>query len=272
LPAREAGLADDRSLIEDAVRAAGDIARRYFGGDYRRWDKSAGQPVTEADLAVDTYLRETLKKARPDYGWLSEETEDDTSRLGKTNVFVVDPIDGTIAFLKKRPHFTICAALVRDGRPVIGVVLNPVLEECFAANIGEGATLNGAPIHVSDRAELEGCRMCAARSMFEHPAWNDPPNRPWPPMHIETRNSVAYRMALVASGAYDATLALSAKRDWDMAAADIIVREAGGIVTTHDGTVPRYNGESTLQPSLIAAGPKLHAQILSRVRHIHLQR
>lgn len=254
------------------MRAAGDIAKRYFGGEYRQWDKGAGQPVTEADLAVDKYLRETLTHARPDYGWLSEETEDDTSRLQKQNVFVVDPIDGTIAFLKKRPHFTICVALVRDGRPVLGVVLNPILDECFAASEGLGATMNGLAIHVSERAELEGCRMCAARDMLEHPAWNNPPNRPWPPMHIETRNSVAYRMALVAQGAYDATLALSAKRDWDMAAADIIVREAGGIVTTHDGSVPRYNGESTLQPSLIASGPKLHAEILSRVRHIKLQR
>ena len=254
------------------MRAAGAIARKYFGGDYKQWSKGKGQPVTEADLAVDKYLRETLTAARPAYGWLSEETEDDSSRLEKRDVFVVDPIDGTIAFLKGKPHFTICAALVRDGRPVIGVVLNPVLDECFGANLGEGATLNGSTIHVSGRAELEGCRMLSDRAMLEHPAWDKPPNRPWPPMHIETRNSVAYRMALVGSGAFDATVALSAKRDWDMAAADIIVREAGGIVTAHDGALPRYNGVQAIQPSLIAAGPKLHAEILSRVHHINLQR
>ena len=254
------------------MRAAGAIARKYYGGDYRQWSKGKGQPVTEADLAVDKYLRETLTAARPDYGWLSEETEDDPSRLEKRDVFVVDPIDGTIAFLKGKPHFTICAALVRDGRPIIGVVFNPVLDEFFAANHGEGATLNGSPIHVSARAELEDCRMLSDRAMLEHPAWNTPPNRPWPPMHIETRNSVAYRMALVASGAFDATLALSAKRDWDMAAADIIVREAGGVVTTHDGNIPRYNGTHAIQPSLIAAGLALHAEILSRVHHINLQR
>lgn len=254
------------------MRAAGDIARKYYGGDYKKWDKGKGQPVTEADLAVDNYLRETLIAARPDYGWLSEETEDDPSRLERETIFVVDPIDGTIAFLKNRPHFTICVALVRDGRPVIGVVLNPVLNECFAANHGEGATLNGEPIQVSGRTSLKGCRMLSDRTMLEHPAWNTPPNRPWPPMQIETRNSVAYRMALVASGAFDATLALSAKRDWDMAAADIIVREAGGVVTAHDGAIPRYNGTHAIQPSLIAAGPALHAEILSRVSHINLQR
>lgn len=272
MPAREAGLAGDRALIEQAVRSAGAIARKFYGSDYRKWDKGKGQPVTEADLAVDKYLRETLTGARPDYGWLSEETEDEPSRLDRQSVFVVDPIDGTIAFLKNRPHFTICVALVRDGRPVIGVVLNPVLGECFVAVHGEGATMNDKTIHVSNRAELEGCRMCAARDMLEHPAWNTPPNRPWPPMHIETRNSIAYRMALVANGAFDATLALSAKHDWDIAAADIIVREAGGIVTTHDGAIPRYNGAQAIQPSMIAAGPKLHAEILSRVRHINLQR
>ncbi|HWA29534.1 MAG TPA: 3'(2'),5'-bisphosphate nucleotidase CysQ [Rhizomicrobium sp.] len=270
MPAHDAGLASDRALIEDAVRAAGAIARKFYGGDYKRWDKGKGQPVTEADLAVDTYLRETLTAARPGYGWLSEETEDDPSRLSKQSLFVVDPIDGTVAFLKNRPHFTVCAALVREERPVIGVVYNPVLDECYAATLGEGALRNGQPIHVSSRAELEGCRMCAAKSMFEHPAWDNPPNRPWPPMHIETRNSVAYRMALVADGSFDATLALSAKRDWDMAAADIIVREAGGIVTAHDGSVPRYNRTQAIQPSLIAAGPELHKQILSRVRHIKL--
>ena len=272
MPAREAGLAGDRALIEQAVRSAGAIARKFYGSDYRKWDKGKGQPVTEADLAIDKYLRETLTAARPAYGWLSEETEDEPSRLKKQTVFVVDPIDGTVAFLKNRPHFTICVALVLDGRQVIGVVFNPILDECFAANNGEGATLNGASIHVSGREELEDCRMCAARDMFEHPAWNNPPNRPWPPMHIETRNSVAYRMALVSNGAFDATLALSAKRDWDLAAADIIVREAGGIVTTHDGAIPRYNGEQAIQPSMISAGPKLHAEILSRVRHIKLQR
>lgn len=270
MPAHEAGLSEDRALIEEAVRSAGEIARKFYGGDYKRWDKGKGQPVTEADIAVDRYLRDTLTAARPDYGWLSEETEDDPARLQKQSVFVVDPIDGTIAFLKNRPHFTVCVALVREERPLIGVVLNPILNECYAASLDQGATLNGKPIHVSHRAQIEGSRMCAARSMFEHPAWRTPPNRPWPPMHIETRNSVAYRMVQVASGAFDAALVLSAKRDWDMAAADIIVREAGGIVTTHEGAVPRYNWPQATQPSLIAAGPELYEQILSRVRHIKL--
>ncbi len=272
MPAADAALEQDRALIEQAVRKAGSIARGFFGGDYKQWDKGKGQPVTDADLAVDKYLRETLTDARPGYGWLSEETKDTPARRGKEFVLVVDPIDGTIAFMKGRPHFTVCVALVRGDRPVIGAVYNPMLDEFYAAAEGQGATLNGHAIHVSPRDTLEGCRMLGDRAMLLHPAWNTAPNQPWPPMEIETRNSIAYRMALVASGAFDATLALSAKRDWDIAAADLIVREAGGIVTTHDGHIPRYNSDQAIQPSLICAGPALHRQILARVGHVQLPR
>jgi myo-inositol-1(or 4)-monophosphatase len=270
LPAPEA---ETIALLEAAVREGGRIARGFFeSGAFKQWDKGKGDPVTEADLAVDTYLRETLRAARPEYGWLSEETKDDPARLSAQSVFVVDPIDGTIAFIKHRPHFTICAGVVTDGVPVAGAVYNPMTEECFTARLGHGATLNGARIHVSDRAALEGCRMLADKPMLQHAAWNTPPNRPWPDMHIETRNSIAYRMALVAAGQFDAMMALSPKRDWDLAAAEIIVTEAGGNATTHTGARFAYNRESTIQPSLLAAGPKLHAELLARVSHITLPR
>jgi myo-inositol-1(or 4)-monophosphatase len=114
--------------------------------------------------------------------------------------------------------------------------------------------------------------MLSDKAMLAHEAWNTPPNRPWPPMEVETRSSIAYRMALVANGAFDAMLALSAKRDWDMAAADIIMTEAGGIATAHDGSVLIYNRPSAIQPSIVAAGPILHAKLLNRVSHIKLPR
>jgi len=268
LPAPDADLV----LLESCVREAGKIARGFFGGSYKQWDKGKGNPVTEADLAVDKFLREKLCAARSDYGWLSEETEDDAQRLKAETVFVVDPIDGTIAFMKGRPHFTICAGTVKDGLPVTGVVYNPITEQCFTARAGNGAHLNGAPIKVSERATLEGCRMLADKAMLAHPAWNNPPNRPWPPMEIETRNSIALRMALVGSGEFDAMMALSSKHDWDMAAAEIVVTEAGGNVTTHTGAKPHYNQASTLQPSIVAAGPKLHALLMERVSHLNLPR
>jgi myo-inositol-1(or 4)-monophosphatase len=262
----------DLALLESTVREAGDIARSFFGGTYKRWSKAQGSPVTEADLAVDSFLNARLRAARPGYGWLSEETDDDQARLECETVFVVDPIDGTVAFLKNKPHFTICAAVVQKGRPVAGVVYNPITEELFAAREGAGAQCNGQAISASARAELECCRMLGDKAMLAHAAWETLPNRPWPPMEIETRSSIAYRMALVANGAFDAMLALSAKRDWDLAAADIIVTEAGGKATTHDGAILVYNRPDALQPSIIAAGPALHVQMLERVAHIKLQR
>lgn len=260
----------DLALVENAVRKAGKIACSYYRGEYRRWDKGKGQPVTEADLAVDKFLYDTLTAARPDYGWLSEESADDPARHAAQRTFVVDPIDGTIAFLKERPHFTICVAIVEDGESIAGVVFNPVTEECFAACKGGGATLNGNPISVSATAAVENCRMLASKSLFEHAIWSQPPNRPWPAMAIETRSSIAYRMALVAGGRFDAMLALSAKHDWDLAAADIIVREAGGRATDYLGRPLRYNGAEPIQPSVVCAGPALHAALLERLAHLPL--
>lgn len=270
MPARDD--AADLALLEESARAGGAIARGFFGGTYKQWDKSKGNPVTEADLAVDKYLRETLCAARPDYGWLSEETDDDPARLSARCVFVVDPIDGTIAFMKGRPHFTICAGVVVDGRPVAGTVYNPITEECFTARLGHGAFLNGVSIHAGMRETVEGCRMLGDKAMFAHAAWNNPPNRPWPAMEIETRGSIAYRIVLVAAGQFDAMMALSSKRDWDVAAAQIIAEEAGAVVTTHTGAQLRYNRESTLLPSLVVAGPKLQPRLLERVSHINLPR
>jgi myo-inositol-1(or 4)-monophosphatase len=256
----------DLALIERAAREAGAIAKEFFGGSYKQWDKGAGEPVTEADLAVDKFLSTSLRAARPDYGWLSEETEDDPARLTAENVFVVDPIDGTIGFLKGKPQFTIAIAIVREGRPRAGVIFNPITEECFSAAEGKGAHLNGAPIHVSAQSEIEGCKMLATKSLFEFPGWQKPPLSPWPAMQIETRSSIAYRMALVAAGQFDAMLALSTKHDWDLAAGDIIVREAGGRVSNARGVDLRYNAPVPHQRSVVAAGARLHEKILDRLR------
>jgi myo-inositol-1(or 4)-monophosphatase len=254
-------------LIEQAVRAAGEIARRYYGGAYKWWSKNKGEPVTEADLEIDRYLHDTLLAARPAYGWISEEGE---SRECAERLFMVDPIDGTAAFLKERPHFSISVALLEHGKPVNGVVFNPIKDECFTARLGGGSRLNGQKLHVSACPSLESCRILAAKDLFAHPAWSMPPNLPWPAMQIEQRNSVAYRMALVAAGVFDAALVLSSKHDWDVAAGDLIVREAGGKVTGHDGAPLRYGGTADLQRSMVCAGPALHAVLLERLRHLKL--
>ncbi|HUO94492.1 MAG TPA: 3'(2'),5'-bisphosphate nucleotidase CysQ [Rhizomicrobium sp.] len=262
--------ADDLALISDAANGAGDIARRFFGGTFKRWNKGKGEPVTEADLAIDQFLRKTLTAARPGYGWLSEESADNEERKAARRTFVVDPIDGTIAFLKSKPHFSHAIAIVEDGRPVAAVVLNPITKECFRAKAGHGATLNGEPAHPSLRHSVEGCRMLAPKALFEHPAWSSAPNVPWPPMHVEQRNSIAYRLGLVGAGIFDAAISLSSKHDWDLAAGDLIVQESGGRMTDHEGKILRYNGPQPIQRSMIAAGPYLHPLLVERTRRLRL--
>jgi len=247
---------DDLTLLTNAVRAAGQIALKFFTGNYRRWSKAGGSPVTEADLAVDAFLKTELRHTRPDYGWLSEESLDDPARLEARRVFIVDPIDGTVAFMKGRPHFTICAAVVENGRPLTGVVFNPARDECFIAQEGQGAHLNGTPIHVGGRRAIEGCKLLGNRALFAD----------WPPMQIDNFSSIAYRVALVAAGQFDAMVSLTSKRDWDLAAADIILTEAGGQLVDLDGKRPVYNGPAAIQGATIAAGPGLIAPLLAVVQ------
>ncbi|MFZ5671256.1 MAG: 3'(2'),5'-bisphosphate nucleotidase CysQ [Pseudomonadota bacterium] len=257
---------DDLLLIEAAARAVGAEARRLKAEGLKVWSKDGGSPVTNADIAVDALLRERLGAARPGYGWLSEETADDPARLSRARLFVVDPIDGTVAFFKERPWWAVSIAVVEDGRPVAGVVHAPELDETFVARRGGGARLNGEPIRASDQLSVEGCAMLGDAKMFRHPAWPTP----WPDMRIETRNSIAYRMCLVADGRFDAALALSGKNEWDLAAADLICAEAGAVVTDHKGRSYRYNLETPRHPSLVCAAPALHPLILDRVRPIDL--
>lgn len=249
---------EDLALLEETVREAGALALKFYGGDYKRWNKEGGSPVTEADLAVNKFLCDRLTAARPGYGWLSEENTDDPARLSRREVFIIDPIDGTVAFLKNRPHFTICAAIVVEGRPCCGVVYNPVSAELYSARTGAGAHRNGKAIHVGTRDALQDCAMLGDRTQLTLP--------PWPPMHVQNRNSVAYRLVLVADGSADASVSLTAKRDWDLAAADIILHEAGGRLTDAGGAMLIYNRALTRQSSLVAANPELHTAIVSLLR------
>ena len=259
-------LASDRTLLIDAVRQAGQIARDLFQTDFQKWQKSKNDPVTEADLAIDAMLKETLTHARPDYGWLSEETVDDQSRLKQTRVWIVDPIDGTRAFVKGRPHFTICAALVESGRSVMGIVYNPITDDLFEAVRNEGALRNGQPMTASQTADIEGCKMLGSQDLFKHPKWK----HAWPDMSIKAMNSIALRMVLAASGEWDACMALNRKSDWDLAAADIIVTEAGALCTDYKGQSFTYNQKSTLQSSVVVANPVLHEKLIERVAHLKL--
>ena len=254
----------DLELIRAAALEAGRLALEARAEGLKVWSKEGGSPVTDADLAVDTLLKLRLKTARPNYGWLSEETADDEARLQMRRLFVVDPIDGTAAYIRNKPWFTVCVAVVEDGRPTAAVVHAPELCETYEATAGGGAWLNGAPIAPSARTELDGAAMLGDARMFADARWPTP----WPPMRIESRNSIAYRMALVASGAFDAALALTPKNDWDLAAADLIASEAGAFVADHRGRPFLYNRAEPMQRSLLCAAPGLGELILTRVSHI----
>jgi myo-inositol-1(or 4)-monophosphatase len=261
-------MSEDLDLIAQAAREAGDIAvaRRRLG--LKIDNKPGGSPVTNGDLAVDAFLTERLRGARPDYGWLSEEAPDSAERLTKSRVFMIDPIDGTSAYMKDRAWWSVSIAVVENGRPVAGVVYAPDPDEFYEAAAGEGARLNGKPITVTNRADIEDAAMLGEARMFAREGWSPP----WPRMRIEARNSVAYRMCLVASGAFDACIALSAKHDWDIAAADLIVAEAGGVATDHLGAPFDYNLPAAKQKSLVCAGPSMHPLLIDRVGHIEIRK
>jgi myo-inositol-1(or 4)-monophosphatase len=194
------------SMIE-AAREAGEIALKFFRAGERtsaRIDyKAGGSPVTQADLAVDAFLRARLGKDFAGAGWLSEETEDDRTRLNSARVLIVDPIDGTRAFLAGDPRWAVSIALVEAGRPVAGVVHAPALSETYAASRGGGATLNGVAIRVSARDSLAGARIAGPKPMMQSIERSI-----GTPLILEPKiPSLAYRMALVASGVLDLALA-----------------------------------------------------------------
>jgi myo-inositol-1(or 4)-monophosphatase len=256
----------DLDLLRETAHEAGRLALRLqeAGLDFHR--KADGSPVSNADLAVDALLKARLGAARPDYAWLSEETADDRTRLHARRVFVVDPIDGTAAFIRGRPWWSVSVAVVEDGRALAGVVYAAGLEETYEAARGSGARLNGAPIRASACGELEACAMLGPSGGFVAGEGVEP----WPDMRVENRNSVALRMALVAAGTFDAAVALTPKQDWDIAAGMVIAEEAGAVVTDHTGAPLPLNRASVGHPSLVAAAPALHPLILRRTAPIDL--
>ena len=252
---------DDLKLIVAAVRVAGEIARKAYDANAAKiWDKSEGHPVTDADIAVNDYLYETLTAARPGYGWLSEETKDDHSRHACPRTFVVDPIDGTRAFIDRTPNFAVSVAIIEDGQSIAAALFNPLTNEMFEAHLGGGAYLNNDPIKAGDSDQIAGITMVGYPRKFRRLGW--------PEMNCRIVNSMAYRMALVASGQAHAALAFTPKSDWDVAAAQLIASEAGAVVTNIRGEAPSYDGETTSGFGVICAGPTLHALLIERVKPV----
>lgn len=251
-------LARDHHSIVEAVREAGAVASAYFGRNPKHWDKRPGDPVSEADVAVNDCLRRALGEARPDYAWLSEESDDDPTRLDGPPVWVVDPIDGTKSFLRGSPDYAVSVALVADGRPRAAAVFNPAKDEFFDAVESGGARLNGEPIAATVRGGVDGARLLASARELRSGRWPEA----FAVARVSNRGSIAYKLSLVACGRYDGAVSMTEKSDWDIAAADLIVGEAGGRTTTASGAALRYNRVSIRHPSVIAAGARLHSVLL----------
>ncbi|MFD2739676.1 3'(2'),5'-bisphosphate nucleotidase CysQ [Sulfitobacter aestuarii] len=251
--------AHDLPLLLDAARKAGEVACGFAGATAQRWDKpdDAG-PVTEADLAVNDLLHDALRGARPDYGWLSEETEDNAERLDKRRVFIIDPIDGTRSFVEGSDTWAHSLAVAEDGIVTAAVVYLPRRDRLYAAARGQGATLNGAPMRASHVSALADAEVLAARPALALHHWRA---ETLPTFRRAYRPSLAYRLALVAEGAYDAMLTLRRSWEWDIAAGALIIAEAGGIVSDRRGAPLRFNNDDPRLDGVVAGGAALHGKL-----------
>ncbi len=248
---------DDLNLILEAACQAGQIALKYFGKDPKVWMKEGSSPVSEADHAADEYLYDILRKARPDYGWLSEESTDDLSRLGCERVFIIDPIDGTRGFIGGNDRWCVSVAVIGQGKPVCGVLECPALEETYSAIAGGGALLNGEPIvgkAVSKPQRITGPDPLIEQ--YEVQTGEKIARQPFVP-------SLAYRMAMVATGALDGTFARPNSHDWDIAAADLILSESGAHLSEQNGEAIWYNRKEITHGILVAGASEIHKNMIA---------
>jgi myo-inositol-1(or 4)-monophosphatase len=242
-----------------AVREAGELALKSFRSSIKSWLKQGNSPVSEVDLAVDALLRERLAAAGLAAGWLSEETEDGPRRLSADHVWIVDPIDGTRGFLAGVPDWTISIALATAGRPVLAALYAPASDELFLATAGGGATHNGKPIAASADCSFAGARVAGPERRLGRLA----------PLGIVAEpkvHSLALRIARVANGTLDMALAGPNSHDWDLAAADLLVHEAGGALTTLGGETLVYNRPVPTHGALFAAGHARHEALSEFMR------
>ena len=263
-PNRDARAA--RDLLASAAREAGEVALAFFRLGAKTSaaveTKAGGSPVTEADLASDAHLQRRLGAAFPEAGWLSEETADDPARLARRMLIVVDPIDGTRAFVAGDPRWTVSAALIVDGRPIAGVVHAPALGETYAAARGAGAAMNGRPLGPAARGAASNFTVAGPKPLLvamgaRLGATMD--IRPFVP-------SLAYRMCLAASGALDFAVANPDSHDWDIAAADLLLEEAGGRLVEASGERLRYNQARIRRGAILGAPDALAPRLLEAFR------
>jgi myo-inositol-1(or 4)-monophosphatase len=250
--------ADILKRIEAALAAAREVFCRFAPGAIDAEFKAGHDPVTEADRAIDALLRQHL--LRDGEGWLSEESVDDLSRLGKTQVWVVDPLDGTREFVKGIPEFCTSIGYVENGNPVAGGIFNPATNELFLGAVDSGVLYNGKAAHASQRTGLQDALALASRSEIKRGEWKKFEKGP---LQIVAMGSVAYKLARVSAGLADITFTLTPKNEWDVAAGAALVLSGGGFVTTLDHTPLRANNKNPLLSGLIAGGPNLRDDLLA---------
>jgi len=236
------------------------VFARFTAGEIEAAYKTRHNPVTEADRTVDALLRRHL--LRDGEGWLSEESVDDRTRLDKTRVWVVDPLDGTLEFVAGIPEFCASVALVDNGRPVAGGIYNPATNQLFLGSLGTGVTLNGTPVAASRKNNLAGALILASRSERKRGEWKQFEHAPF---RVQPMGSVAYKLALVAAGVADATFTLRPKHEWDVAAGVALVEAAGGFVSAPDGAPLPFNRLQPRLSGLLACGMPLRDELLSLI-------
>jgi myo-inositol-1(or 4)-monophosphatase len=246
--------------IQSALEAARLVFERFTAGAIDAEYKLGHDPVTEADRAADAVLRKEL--LRDGEGWLSEESVDDFSRLDKSRVWVVDPLDGTREFVAGIPEYCISVAMVEDGVPVAGGICNPASNEFFLGSLEAGLTYNGKPARPSQRTSLDGALLLASRSETKRGEW-----KPFEGAGFKIRpmGSVAYKLALVSAGLADATFTLTPKNEWDVAAGAALVKSAGGYVGTLDHQPLRCNNRDPLLSGLVACSASLQSELLALI-------
>ncbi|MBF9044560.1 3'(2'),5'-bisphosphate nucleotidase CysQ [Rhodobacterales bacterium HKCCE4037] len=256
------GPEDDLALLISAAERAGEIAGRYFRQDPQIWDKGVDGPVTEADFEIDAMLRDTLLGARREYGWLSEETEDDPARLSAETLFICDPIDGTRAFIDGEPSFSHSLAVVHQGQVTAGVVFLPMRDKLYAAASGKGSTLNGVPVRVTGAQDLAQSTFLATKGALKPEHWLGG----IPEINRAYRPSLAYRMSLVGEGRFDGMMTFRPTWEWDIAAGTLIIEEAGGRVTTGRGAPLVFNGPTAQVDGVLAGSSTVHGALVAQRR------
>jgi myo-inositol-1(or 4)-monophosphatase len=253
--------ADILKRIEAGIEAARTVFARFTPGAIETEYKIGHDPVTEADRAVDAVLRQNL--LREGEGWLSEETVDDLSRLDKSRVWVVDPLDGTREFVQGIPEFCVSIGYVENGRPVAGGICNPATNETIIGAMDCGVTYNGKPAKPSHRTTLKGSLILASRSEVKRGEWQQFQSGEY---QIRPMGSVAYKLGLVAAGLADVTFTLTPKNEWDVAAGAALVASAGGFVSTLENTPLQCNRKNPLLTGLLSSGPFLREELLAAVQ------